>query len=66
MSKKTWKDIEESRNRRLWITGVGLPIVGMFTMLYCNVPGFREGVNNIPYNVKKKAAHIKNRFHKES
>lgn len=65
MSKKTWKDIEISRNRRLWITGVGLPVAGMFVTLYSMVPGFRQGVNNIPYNVKKGVAHIKNKFNKE-
>ena len=66
MSKKqkTWKEIEASRNRRLWITGVGLPVVGMFVTLYSQVPGFREKVNNIPYEVKKKIAHLKNLINK--
>ena len=28
MSKRTWRQIEDSRDRRLWITQVGLPIAG--------------------------------------
>lgn len=62
MKEKTWKQIEQSRNRRLWITGVGLPVAGILTTLYCNVPGFRNAVNNIPYNIKKGIAHMKNKI----
>lgn len=28
MSKRTWRQIEDSRDRRLWITRVGLPVAG--------------------------------------
>lgn len=28
MSKKTWRQIEDSRNRRLWLTQVGIPVAG--------------------------------------
>lgn len=28
MSKRTWRQIEDSRDRRLWITQVGLPVAG--------------------------------------
>ena len=37
-TKKSWKQIENSRNNRLWITEVILPIVGMVTIL--QVSGF--------------------------
>ena len=65
---KTWKEIEISRNRRLWITGVAIPVAGMFVTLYARVPGFRREVNEIPHKVKVKWAHVKNRvtaFHKK-
>lgn len=34
MSKRTWRQIEDSRDRRLWLTQVGLPLAGgiMFWM----------------------------------
>ena len=28
MSRRTWRQIEDSRDRRLWITQVGLPVAG--------------------------------------
>ena len=28
MSKRTWRQIEDSRNRRLWLTQVGIPVAG--------------------------------------
>lgn len=28
MSKRSWRQIEDSRDRRLWITQVGLPVAG--------------------------------------
>lgn len=28
MSKRTWRQIEDSRDRRLWLTQVGLPVAG--------------------------------------
>lgn len=28
MSNRTWRQIEDSRDRRLWITQVGLPVAG--------------------------------------
>lgn len=65
---KSWKEIEISRNRRLWITGVAIPVAGMFVTLYARVPGFRREVNEIPHKVKVKWAHVKNRvtaFHKK-
>lgn len=64
--KKTWKEIEDSRNKRLWITGVVLPLMGMGVSLYVGVPEVRKAVNDLPYKIKKKASHLKNRFHKEN
>ena len=65
---KSWKEIEISRTRRLWITGVAIPVAGMFVTLYARVPGFRREVNEIPHKMKVKWAHVKNRvtaFHKK-
>lgn len=28
MSKRTWRQIEDSRDRRLWLTQVGIPVAG--------------------------------------
>ncbi len=62
---KSWKDIEDSRNKRLWLTGVIIPVAGMCVTLYAHVPEVRRVVNDIPHNVKKKVAHLKNRFHRK-
>ena len=46
---KTYKQIEESRNRRLWLTQVALPVAGIATsgiaMLYSGNPEFRNWAN---------------------
>lgn len=46
---KTYKQIEESRNRRLWITQVGLPVATIVSsgvaMLYTGNPEFRNWAN---------------------
>jgi flagellar basal body-associated protein FliL len=46
---KTYKQIEASRNRRLWITQVALPVAGTATgvvaMLYSGNPEFRNWAN---------------------
>ena len=41
MSKRTWRQIEDSRDRRLWITQVGLPIGGA-ALLWMSDPERRE------------------------
>lgn len=41
MSKRTWRQIEDSRDRRLWITQVGLPIGGA-VLLWLSDPERRE------------------------
>ena len=56
MKEKTYKQIEASRNRRLWLTQVALPVLGtgvsIGTALYMGNPEFREGVNNVMHNAK--------------
>lgn len=46
---KTYKQIEASRNRRLWITQVGLPVLTIASsgvaMLYTGNPEFRNWAN---------------------
>lgn len=46
---KTYRQIEESRNRRLWITQVALPVAGgaagLVSMLYMGNPEFRNWAN---------------------
>lgn len=41
MSKRTWRQIEDSRDRRLWITQVGLPLAGGF-LFWMSDPERRE------------------------
>ena len=50
----TYKQIETSREIRLWITQVILPAVGIGTVLVTTVPEFREAVVTKAKNVKDK------------
>lgn len=49
---KTWKQLEASRERRLWITQVILPIVGFVTTVAMIKPDLYE-------KAKEKASEIK-------
>jgi hypothetical protein len=57
----TYKQIETSREIRLWITQVILPAVGIGTVLVTAVPEFREAVVAKAKNVKDK---IDEKLHK--
>lgn len=61
MRERTYKQIEASRNRRLWITQVAMPVASMTVMvgvtLYNNNLQFR-------YTVNEKLEDVKNFFHK--
>lgn len=57
----TYKQIEASREARLWITQVVVPALGMVTALAATVPEFREGVVTKTKEIKEK---VKNKFHK--
>lgn len=57
----TYKQIEASREARLWITQVIVPALGMATALVVTVPEFREAVVTKAKDVKDK---IKYKFHK--
>lgn len=43
---RTYKQIEDSRNTRLWITSVILPSVMVANSLYNNNPEIQKSVNN--------------------
>lgn len=62
MRERTYKQIEASRNRRLWLTQVVIPTASMgamvFTTLYNNNLQFR-------YNVNTTAEKVKSFFHKK-
>lgn len=62
MREKSYKQIEASRNRRLWITNVILPTASMgvmvFTTLYNSNLEFR-------YHVNSAMNDIRNFFHKD-
>ena len=62
MREKSYKQIEASRNRRLWITNVILPTTSMgvmvFVTLYNNNLEFR-------YYVNSKMNDVRNFFHKD-
>ena len=55
---RTYKQIEASRNTRLWITSVVIPVtttgVGLFTMVYNGNPQFRNKVNEVTDKVTSK------------
>lgn len=48
---KSWKDIEASRNRRLWITSVVVPVTSSLVLLYSN-PEFKKDVVTAVTKVK--------------
>lgn len=53
---RTYKQIEASRNARLWITQVALPVAAMgttvFVTMYNNNLAFRYNVNTAMNNVR--------------
>jgi hypothetical protein len=57
----TWKQIEASREARLWTTQVILPALGMATAVMVAVPEARKAVAAKADDVKNK---IKKRLHK--
>ena len=56
---KSYKQIEASRNRRLWITQVGLPIAGLIVTVASN-DNLRESIvvkyNQVKDGIKEKFA----------
>ena len=62
MRERTYKQIEASRNRRVWVTQVAMPVASMAVMvgvtLYNNNLQFR-------YTVNEKLEDVKNFFHKD-
>lgn len=57
----TYKQIETSREVRLWITQVIVPAMGMATALVATVPEFREAVVTKAKDVKDR---LKYKFRK--
>lgn len=57
----TYRQIESSREVRLWVTQVIVPMLGMVTALAATVPEFREAVVAKTQEVKDK---VKQKFHK--
>lgn len=57
---KTWKQIEQSRELRLWATQVVMPIVVVGTTV-AMIPEFRKTVATKYNNVKEA---VKNKLHK--
>ena len=57
----TYRQIESSRETRLWITQVVMPALGMVTALAATVPEFREGLVTKTKEIKEK---VKSKFHK--
>jgi hypothetical protein len=57
----TWKQIEASREARLWITQVIVPVLGMATAVMVAVPEARQAVATKAEDVKNK---IKKRLQK--
>lgn len=57
----TYRQIEASREVRLWITQVIIPVLGMTTALVATVPEFREAAVTKYNDVKSK---IKDKLYK--
>lgn len=57
----TYRQIETSREARLWITQVVVPMLGIATALVATIPEFKEAVVAKTQEVKNK---VKNKFHK--
>lgn len=66
--KRTYKQIEESRNRRLWVTQVLVPLATAGAALYSN-PEIRNnvhrGVTNAKLEIKYHTNKFINKFKKE-
>lgn len=64
--KKTYKQIEESRNNRLWITNVVLPTATLLTTLYAANQPFKymvdSAITGVTNGVKSTASKVKNYF----
>jgi hypothetical protein len=50
----TYKQIEASREARLWITQIVVPALGMVTALVATVPEFRTAVVDKAREIKNK------------
>jgi hypothetical protein len=49
----TWKQIEASRERRLWCTQVGIPLIGLGMMYLSNPQPVNDAVEKIADNAKQ-------------
>lgn len=58
---RTWKQIELSRERRLWITQVVMPIVALTATVAVAKP---EVFENVKAKANKVVENIKTKFHK--
>ena len=52
-TERTYKDIEDSRNTRLWITDVILPVLGIAAFVYTN-EGARNDIKRLVGTAKQK------------
>ena len=50
---RTYKDIEDSRNTRLWITEVVIPVLGIAAWVYTN-EGARNDIKRLVGSAKQK------------
>lgn len=55
----TYKQIEASREARLWITQVIVPVIGMTTALVVTVPEFKEAAISKYQALKEKCKTFK-------
>lgn len=49
---KTYKQLESSRNTRLWITQVFIPVAGLATSILVSVPETRQAIGRSAVRVK--------------
>lgn len=55
---KTYKEIESSRNTRLWLTEVFMPVAAIATSVYISVPEARQTVKRSAVRAKESVKKI--------
>ena len=57
--KLTWKQIEARRERRLWVTQIGIPVI---TVSLATVLAFKDEIKSGAKDLKRRAGEAKNRI----
>ena len=64
MRQRTYKQIEDSRDRRLWFTQVIIPIASLAVVLYCNTEArenLKRSAGAIKYSISNVVSDLRSR-----